>query len=248
MSQEARNNELPIVDKWQFVRESSPTAITTLLPRSGMMLMRDFLRKGGVYLGTQSSEKHSPYIGGVGVTGRTLKEMDEEIPGVKQQLEQVTGKIIIAGNGLSAETAKLLGNRYSKAGLSTKSVIVDLFDYPALRDDLADIYEACRYRITDIATEIGKKLASASAISDEIHEGNVESVRYCFGSGDLPEMLLDADLVINCVGPISEGESLKEQLAIVRKGGKLITTACLDDISGFTRTQMGKATCLQRGS
>jgi len=158
-------------------------------------------------------------IGGLCVCGREIEEINSYIPGVKDALNEETDKIVILGNGTSNLPVDL-ARRFKEGNLRERPVIVDLFDYDKLLVD--------HYRLQSLfaakglpAPSVDQDLESLEGIVFAIKKGTITAVNYKVGSGDPPQNLKNASLILNFFGPPSS--TLPEQLDLLKVGGKLFS-------------------------
>lgn len=155
-------------------------------------------------------------MGGTGIIGRWLEEIEQYLPGVAKRIETETGKIVFAGNGTSL-VPDIVAQRYKLGHCSRPPVIVDTIDYRLLLDDLGKLEQEAEVRRLPFvffreAFNIERLLALEAA-------SHLAIVRYKIGSGVPPNALKGASLVVNCNGPPLS--TLEEQLAMLAPGGAL---------------------------
>lgn len=162
------------------------------------------------------------YIGGVGITNRTLPQIDKEIPGIDQRILDETGKIIVLGNGFS-NLPILLAYRFAEGRLKTPTVLVDLFNYSLTLEDLSRLRERILSSGLPIPRNLPVYISTLSRICAQIDAGNLVAEEYYIGSGNPPQSIKNADLAINCFGP--SRLSILEQISLLGKTGELYTTS-----------------------
>jgi hypothetical protein len=157
-------------------------------------------------------------LGGIGITKRLTAEIDSHLPGLSKRLERERGKIVFIGNGVSISPTGI-ARKYAKKQIDEKPIIVDVFDYFDILDDLNEVNR--RFFDSGKESPVHTELISLTELVYQIRKGNLEAVRYFFGSGEekVPETLKDSSLVINCNGPPIT--TLDEQLTMLKIGGEL---------------------------
>ncbi|MFC1609902.1 hypothetical protein ACFL6C_03000 [Myxococcota bacterium] len=158
-------------------------------------------------------------LGGIGATGRTLEEMEKDIPGLKNRLAQEQGKIVFLGNGLSPAPLEAV-QAFKSGRLQTPPVILDVIDYAAVAEDLAQLKKALEAKGIDFPFD--EELEAAREITLAEAEGDLVVVQCLLGQDPVPEQAKDASLVINSHGPGLD--TLPEQVSLLRDGGDLATT------------------------
>ena len=104
-------------------------------------------RKSGVifpyYYGQDQLSISPPkeeFAGGVDITGRSLTELEAKLPTVSEALRTTIGQIAFFGNGLS-DAPLLIVDRYILGEFPPPPIIVDMFDYAKLKEDISSITE-----------------------------------------------------------------------------------------------------------
>ncbi len=172
-------------------------------------------------LDIKRAKENGSFVGGTGITNRSLGAMDIELTGL---IKRIAGlgqdkKIVFLGNGLSDAALDIV----NKGWIKTKPVIVDILDYRLLQEDfmiLVDNFNKQKLPVTKVPG-FWQKLISLQSICMGLDEGTIEAVQYVVGSENPPEQIKDADLVINCNGPNSVTQN--EQLFLLKPGGELWT-------------------------
>jgi len=165
-------------------------------------------------------------IGGSGITARSLEGVEEECPGLENALNTETGKVVVLGAGFSPLADRLAAMRVAEQVQETP-VLVDLYNYDAAYNDLVALH-----RFIPPGTPAFEKLEHFTehmkTIVAAIHAGHLKVVTYLVGSGNVPDELRNASLIINMYGP--RGNTLSDQLAMLAPGGRLMTNYNLDSI------------------
>jgi hypothetical protein len=169
-------------------------------------------------LGSAKGLKSREYIGGAGVTDRGIDELAQQLPGVKEDLGSVAGKVVFLGNGLS-DVPLIVSQRYARGSVKTSPVVVDLFLNSDLKNDLERVVEESKKRGIEIPRSLENYYRKVRLLDVEIQEGNLANVQYHVGSGNVPSELTNADLIINSNGP--DVTSIHEQLSMLAVGGLL---------------------------
>jgi len=168
--------------------------------------------------------KSSKGIGGIGITARTIEEIEKEIPGITSRLYSEKGKVAFIGNGFSNVPVEYSLKHDSR--LEDTPIIVDMFDYEKAYMDLK------RLSVEIAHTDIDKKfinhnLICAKEIFKAIQREYIRSVTYFFGDKKPPSVLKNCSLVVNCFGPPIS--TLDEQLDMLMVGGKLYSSSISDE-------------------
>jgi len=176
-------------------------------------------RKEIIFEGREWKSKEN--IGGFGITARGLDELEEVIPGVSEELLSQQGKIVFVGNGLSTAPVEIL----QKLGTSAapEIVLVDLFDYGALHQDLKRLKEQFDQKGVQWPNDLNDKLIKSAALVEQIKLGKVKTVKYILGDGNPPEEMRNADLMVNSFGPPEQ--TLHEQIQCLKVAGRLFTSS-----------------------
>lgn len=157
-------------------------------------------------------------VGGSGVSGRTAAQLEQAMPGIGERLAAERGKIVFLGNGLSTVPVEVA----EKGRKSEPPVVADVFDYPAILADFKDLMMALTEDGVDV-TQVPfllDRIRNALVINKGIADGTIKAVNYIVGSGNPPEELKDADLIVNCYGP-SATTTLSEQWSLLKPTGEL---------------------------
>lgn len=149
------------------------------------------------------------------ITSRSSRTIEGIIPGLIERITKEEGKILFIGNGLS--DIPLVASQKDRVGLEL--IVVDIFKYQDLTDDLQRFHDALTEQQIPEPLNLRLYLRGATQLSQAIKTGSLKFVYYCFGSNTIPRSLLDADLVINIVGPSIE--TISEQVQLLRIGGEL---------------------------
>ena len=156
-------------------------------------------------------------VGGLGVTSRPLKEINDLVPGIDERLRTEPGKIVFLGNGLSLAPLEVLAQRIDNPDI----VIQDAFDYRRLRDDLAGLQAALAAQGMR-AVGVDAHLARCQTLVDAIDAGRLRAEAFFFdGNSPLPDNLQGASLALNIVGP--PPQTTAQQLTCLAPGGRLFT-------------------------
>lgn len=177
---------------------------------------------------TLDSPFRGEFVGGDGITYRSIDEIERMIPTVSKRFLRETGKIIFLGNGLS-NVPLITAERHLRGKLKEIPVIVDLFDYESLQKDYENIMENCRRNNCVLPLHLQPDYEIARAINQACQEGHLKTVVYYVGSGKIPVDLKGASLAINCMGP--NFNSINEQISMLAIGGELYTHYYLDKLT-----------------
>ncbi len=162
-----------------------------------------------------NNDAKNPTVGGLGITTRSIEEINRLMPYVADELLQEKGKILFLGNGLSCAPLSVAENN------PTATIIInDIFDYILIQQDLHNISKGLRHN--ELIDIFAAERHAVKAINAYIRTGQIHCCNYQFGKNNLPEELLDARLAINCHGP--PFSTLDEQLQTLTIGGKLFRT------------------------
>ncbi len=154
-------------------------------------------------------------IGGTGVTGRGLKELESAVPGVSELLQNATSSVAFFGNGLS-EVPFMLEEKIQNGTASV--TIVDVIDYANAEREMADIvreYQASGLVVPGRILDMTKRL---QAFNEKLSVSGVRAVRHAFGVGTPSPELHDLGLAVNVHGPTV---GMDEQLSALASGGVL---------------------------
>lgn len=154
-------------------------------------------------------------IGGTGVTGRGLKELEGAVPGVSTLLEEATGSVAFFGNGLS-EVPFMLEEKIRNGSASV--TIVDVIDFANAEREMANIvrdYQASGLAVPGRILDMTKRL---QAFNEKLSVSGVRAVRHTFGVGTPSPELHDLRLAVNVHGPTV---GMDEQLSALASGGVL---------------------------
>jgi hypothetical protein len=168
--------------------------------------------------------QRSKGIGGIGITARTIEEIEKEIPGITSRLYSERGKVAFIGNGFSnvpVEYALRQGHKLGEA-----PIIIDMFDYEKVYVDLKRLSIELAQKDVD-RTFIEHNLKCVKEIFKAIQREHIRSVKYFFGDKKLPSVLQNCSLVINCFGPPIS--TLDEQLDMLMVSGKLYSSGISDE-------------------
>lgn len=159
-------------------------------------------------------------MGGYGVLGRTIDEMNMIIPGISDRLIREEGKIVFLGNGLS-DAAYWLGSK------KRTIVVVDMFDYRVLAEDFMR-FERYLVEIGIGAPKLfGLFSSRLKRLVRGIEEGRIFFEQHLLGStGRLPVSLLESSMVVNLFGPSMA--TLALQLGMLALEGELWTNFDLE--------------------
>ena len=139
------------------------------------------------------------------------------IPGITDRINQEKGKIVFLENGLS-EAPVSMALKYEKGELIEEPVIVDIFGYIELLEDLYYLGYECSQH--DIPFPYLKQLNQTSNICKQITNGNLLAVNHFVNQKNIPRELKNASLLINSSLPAS---TLEKQLLMLAPGGQLYT-------------------------
>lgn len=154
-------------------------------------------------------------IGGTGVTGRGLKEINDAIPGIDSLLDGAKGAVAFYGNGLS-EVPFMFEEKIRNGSVSV--MVVDVIDYANAEREMADIvreYQAAGLVVPGRIDDMAKRL---KAFNEKLTKSGVRAVRHTFGMGTASPELHDIALAVNVHGPTV---GMEEQLGTIASGGVL---------------------------
>lgn len=160
------------------------------------------------------------YLGGTGITGRDIEQLEEYIPTVTQRLKDERGKIVFLGNGVS-DVPLIAAINHANGLLTAEPVVVDIFDYELLLDDFNMISLQCTNQGITIPSGFSEHHLKLQALVTAAQQGNLKFINYYVGSGTPPQEIHNADLIINCMGPGRQTGT--EQFSLLRIGGELYT-------------------------
>jgi hypothetical protein len=155
-------------------------------------------------------------MGGHDMTRRTIDDLAVYLPHIKELIEHEQGKIVILGNGLSAIPIDL-AERFTSGQVSESPVIVDVVNYELLLEDLKRLREIFEAHGEDYP--FADDLEVVAQIVEAKQNGSLRTESYMVGSGEAPESLLNAGLVINPQGPSLQ--TYQEQLSYLAENGIL---------------------------
>lgn len=184
-------------------------------------------------------KKHE-YIGGCGITSRSLDDVREEFPLIDEILAEARGKVVILGSGFSTlalDFAKL----HTIGQLGDPPILVDLFDYRDAEKDFSNL--RARFGERRIDFPFSQQTRNLTDIVTAMDSGHLSSIKYRVGDDAPPRAILDADLVINIQGPPPHS-LLAEQLSLLRIGGRFVTQTDLRKVSlenGFNLRSIPKS-------
>lgn len=165
--------------------------------------------------------KQREFIGGLGLTARSLDEVEEEIPTSTKALEHASGRVIFIGNGLS-DAPLFLAEKFHGGKIDSPPIIVDMFDYEKLYEDLAEISRRISDMMVPLPFPLEENSVKLGNLIKALRQGDLIAVNYCVGSNSPPEILQGASMIINCHGPATA--SIEDQLSLLAPGGSLYTT------------------------
>lgn len=157
------------------------------------------------------------YLGGYGITSRSMETIYFELLDLEPAMEVERGKIVVLGNGFSPAPLTLAA-RYEQGLLTEVPVIIDVFDYEEAWDDfIRVILLLLEVGITEMEPlmEFGNVVRQ---IVEAKQKGLIKTIKYYVGSGHPPAEAMGANIVFNCYGP--NKLSLYEQLSLLAPGGK----------------------------
>lgn len=155
------------------------------------------------------------HIGGVGTTTRDMDSIEALLPGLTKEIESSKGKIVVLGNGLSTALLDFVDP-------DRQIVLVDIFDYQKLLRDLENIAAQFQVRGIPLLHNLELALTNCRAIVEAAKNGKVATINHVVGSGDTPEVLKNAQLLVNTFGP--DFETLSDWLTMVAEGGKIFAS------------------------
>lgn len=189
--------------------------ISSVIPsRSGVDFMFD-VNERVVWL-------HPPFMefsGGLSITQRSIEELEKELPTVKQALMTTQGKIAFLGNGLSPAPL-IVAKRYAEGELQEVPIIVDMFDYPKLEEDLRTLEVGFKINGLKAFFPFNEHIANVTKLNREVRLGNLKAINCCIGKEKLPADLFNLSLAINVFGP--NNEALGKQPSLLKQGGQLL--------------------------
>ncbi len=149
-------------------------------------------------------------MGGLGVTARSVRGMEEEMPGIAARLESETGKVVFLGNGACG--APFVCRK------AEEIVLVDAVGYNDLLGDLID-FSLILPEELKIRMEYFQILSRVKMIVTAVRKGKMQTVEYTVGNGEVPTEAKKADLAINFYGP--SFRTIGDQLAMLGEKGEL---------------------------
>jgi hypothetical protein len=161
------------------------------------------------------------FIGGFGITWRTIAELEEDLPTITESLLKERGKIVFLGNGFS-DVPLLVAKRYQAGLVKVPPVVVDIFDYNLVLEDFEIIKDGFLSKNISSPRPMAECHAKVSRLVKAANQGDLQLIRYYVGSGNVPDQIKEASLLINCFGP--NIRSIKEQLSMLGKDGELCTS------------------------
>ena len=182
------------------------------------------LAKGKFAIESPFPKDKQDCIGGRIVTYAGLDYMENlYLPGIAKRFAEIRdGKIVFLGNGLN-RTPVGLSRWYVEGYLKRPPVVVDMLDYTDLYADFQSLKRQLEGQRLPFGRIDGLQTAeeSLSQLLKGINSGSVEYVKYCVGSGNPPETIRDASLVVSFFGPAQS--TLLEQQSLLAVGGELWT-------------------------
>lgn len=163
------------------------------------------------------AEKPLEFIGGIGITGRTLNDLCRGIPSLKEKLHSQTGKVIFLGNGFSAASLDV-ARLYEDGKVNVAPVVVDIFDYEDALEDVFNVIAKFKQSGLPILFPLDQTASNLRGLVEAKKRGFLKTVKYLVGSGKLPPSLTRASVIINSYGP--SRQSLSEQLSMLAAGGE----------------------------
>jgi hypothetical protein len=169
-------------------------------------------------------------IGGYGMTRRTLESIGNILPGVKDQIQTVRGKIVFLGNGFSLAPLEALEHAGSN---KPEIVVADAVDYRQLQYDLARLKAAFDAGLVEPPSLLLDTLERCNLLLDAQAAGSIKLVQHTVG-GDtpLPQAMQGAQLAVNVYGPPMS--TVDQQLECLSPGGKLYTTGAFIPVQGVS--------------
>ncbi len=153
------------------------------------------------------------FLGGAGITVRTIKEIEEKVHGSTDTIRNSKGKVVWLGNGFSAAALEPEINLKGK-----QQILVDVFDYLLVYGDLVELKK--RYDQFNVSFPADDVLRNLTKIARAIKKGDIKAIKYYVGSGVVPPELLNANLVVNMEGPSNCNNQLQVMLA---PHGRMVT-------------------------
>ena len=184
------------------------------------------------------------FRGGVGITYRDLEEVEELMPGMRWEIQNINGKIVFLGNGFSL-LPLLAAKEYAAGKVSEPPVIVDLFDYGLVQKQLLLLQAECKRQ--KVSFPFSEELKNVSELLEASNAGLLKMVRTVIGFDETPPSIQSADLVINCFGP-NLNERYKIQLNLLKKQGKLFFSGFESGYAIQEITENPNFTIQERGS
>jgi len=164
-------------------------------------------------------------IGGLAITSRSIWELVEIMPELLSCIlnkAQIGGKIVFVGNGLSTAPLELLECLNKRKAEIPEIVLVDVFDYSTLLRDLRNLEQQFIHAEHEFPKDLEELLSKCQELSNAIRERQIKAIKYIVGSGNPPEELNNADLIVNCFGP--PPHTTKELMQCLKVGGELHIT------------------------
>jgi hypothetical protein len=144
------------------------------------------------------TRRRTEYVGGVGVTDRTYAQVIEQNPSLKRLLEEVTGNVIILGNGLSSLPLELL----EKNSDITHITIVDIFDIDVTIAQLKKITSLLGAEKSKFVLELTNW---QNLLGKMQKHPNITFLSAIVGRDSLEDRYGNYDYVINIKGPKNVG-------------------------------------------
>lgn len=160
------------------------------------------------------------FVGGADVTYRNLESMAQLIPGLIDEIKKrgKKRKIVILGNGLSLASEEIL-NLFDEMN-RPMVILVDLINIGKLLKDLLELKKRFAALMLPFPENYEKALMHAQQLLALIDSGKVNYLQYLVGSGNPPDLLKKASIVINTMGP--DNVTKAEQQSLLATDGILL--------------------------
>lgn len=170
---------------------------------------------------TRSTDKK--YIGGYGMTARTLATIDQTLPEAVPALLAEQGKILILGNGFSLAPLEIY--EQSDPALRPDIVVADAVDYRQMQMDLTRLVEQIDRAGIERPVPLTDALARCELLLAAQAAGQIKLVQHIVGTPQPPQEIGEASVAINVYGP--PPGTINDQLACLKPGGRLFVAGSL---------------------
>lgn len=159
-------------------------------------------------------------LGGLGITHRSLSQIEEILPGVTERLSEARGNIVILGNGLSTAPEEIMA-LHDKHEIKPSITLLDLVDPQELLTDIIELKETFIKNKIPFPETYEQDLDRCALLVALIQTEKVKFVHYFLGDSSPPKEAQEADFILNIHGP--NEASQEEQISLLNKGGIFIT-------------------------